>query len=112
MSATIEDILIRELVDTICEYLDFNDIVNFHTAYRFPLSIKWIKELQQKLNTCQIALQMKNKSIEYLEEQIKRHKLESVNLFNEVTNLKRRCRRNKNQKKRNKKRDKKCTDCY
>jgi len=43
-----DSILIRELVDIICEYLSINDIINFHQCYNYPLSIKWYDHLYKK----------------------------------------------------------------
>lgn len=37
-----DKILIRELVDIICDYLDIRSIINFHISYDYPLSVKWI----------------------------------------------------------------------
>lgn len=41
-----EKILIRELVDTICVYLDIQSIINLHICYNYPLSVKWLLQYQ------------------------------------------------------------------
>lgn len=39
---TIYNILIREIVDNICNFLKLQDIVSFHNAFHYPLSNKWL----------------------------------------------------------------------
>lgn len=59
----IYDILIRELVDNICNYLDLDTILNFHLATKYPMSYKWNYLLNNKRSICGIC--GSNKQVNY-----------------------------------------------
>lgn len=57
-----DKILIRELVDIICYYLDIESIVNFHLTYNYPLSSNWLFKCKEIMifkictGSCQLRL--------------------------------------------------------
>lgn len=52
---SIHYILIREIVDNICKYLDLYSILNFHLAVKYPMSYRWNSLLDKKRNVCGIC---------------------------------------------------------
>jgi vacuolar-type H+-ATPase subunit I/STV1 len=88
----IRKILIRELVDTICEYLTIEDIVNFHDTYSYPLSVVWLRKLKlshqahiDDMNACLTIEQVDNKSKGYQINVLNNEKSELKNVIVAVT---------------------------
>lgn len=50
---TIYNILIREIVDNICNFLKLEDIISFHNAFHYSMSNKWLSLILTDLNILQ-----------------------------------------------------------
>lgn len=60
-----ESILIQELVEEICKYLEAQDIINFHLAYNYPMSARLLPIIKNELNKIEYKLNLIKNRVKY-----------------------------------------------
>ena len=86
---SMDTILIRELVDEICYYLEIPDLINFHFAYSYPLSSRWLKIIYDAhKKEIKDLTQFHKEEIDNYAESIQHYDIDNNNLKNSLEDIK------------------------